>query len=115
MDQFLLCLQDLQKGVTSIRKLSLIHSPGSTYTWVVSNNLCICHFLSTEMLGAQGRMLNDAGEQDHPDSEASWGFFLAIWACADTAPPTPQHSHYVWNRTELLALDPSRVDYLLGK
>lgn len=71
MDQFLLCLQNLQKSVTSTRKLSLIHSLG--------------------------------------------GFSLAFWACADTAPPTPQHSHYVWNRTELLALDPSRVDYLLGK
>ncbi|KAK2496745.1 hypothetical protein MC885_012820 [Smutsia gigantea] len=28
--------------------------------------------------------------------------------------PRHKHSHYVWNRTELLALDPSTVDYLLG-
>lgn len=31
------------------------------------------------------------------------------------AGPSFQHSHYVWNRTDLLALDPHSVDYLLGK
>ncbi|KAB0390458.1 hypothetical protein E2I00_005538, partial [Balaenoptera physalus] len=28
--------------------------------------------------------------------------------------PKHKHSHYIWNRTELLALDPYTVDYLLG-
>uniref|UniRef100_G1SLU6 Alkaline phosphatase n=1 Tax=Oryctolagus cuniculus TaxID=9986 RepID=G1SLU6_RABIT len=28
--------------------------------------------------------------------------------------PRHKHSHFVWNRTELLALDPYTVDYLLG-
>ncbi|XP_072831280.1 alkaline phosphatase, tissue-nonspecific isozyme isoform X2 [Vicugna pacos] len=28
--------------------------------------------------------------------------------------PRHKHSHYIWNRTELLALDPHMVDYLLG-
>lgn len=28
--------------------------------------------------------------------------------------PKHKHSHYVWNRTDLLALDPHTVDYLLG-
>ncbi|XP_004411769.1 PREDICTED: alkaline phosphatase, tissue-nonspecific isozyme isoform X2 [Odobenus rosmarus divergens] len=28
--------------------------------------------------------------------------------------PRHKHSHYVWNRTELLTLDPYTVDYLLG-
>nr|CAA68703.1 unnamed protein product [Rattus norvegicus] len=36
---------------------------------------------------------------------------ITIWK---SFKPRHKHSHYVWNRTELLALDPSRVDYLLG-
>ncbi|XP_045154874.1 alkaline phosphatase, tissue-nonspecific isozyme [Echinops telfairi] len=28
--------------------------------------------------------------------------------------PRHKHAHYIWNRTELLALDPRAVDYLLG-
>ncbi|KAL0605190.1 Alkaline phosphatase, tissue-nonspecific isozyme [Plecturocebus cupreus] len=28
--------------------------------------------------------------------------------------PRHKHSHFIWNRTELLALDPYNVDYLLG-
>lgn len=60
-------------------------------------------------------MLNDAGKRNHPDFEASQGCPPYFPTCTDAALPTPQHSHYVWNRTELLALDPSTVDYLLGK
>ncbi|KAH0503029.1 Alkaline phosphatase, tissue-nonspecific isozyme [Microtus ochrogaster] len=36
---------------------------------------------------------------------------ISIWK---SFKPRHKHSHYVWNRTELLALNPSMVDYLLG-
>lgn len=36
---------------------------------------------------------------------------ISIWK---SFKPRHKHSHYVWNHTELLALNPSMVDYLVG-
>lgn len=58
MGQFLLCLQDPQKALTPTRKPPPLSSP---------QYMKICHFLSREMVGAQGKMVNDAGELNQPE------------------------------------------------